>query len=87
MQETYITDELYEQWKKEWYGSFFYVKGTSNSNGLITLINPNIKLEHEPKLVLSDQRILAIEVKISNDYYIFLNTYAPNKKKQKLIFF
>ena len=67
---------------------FFYSKGTSHhSNGLITLLHPNIDLDQEPKLVLSEQRFLSVELKLSNEYYLILNSYAPNKKREKFAFF
>ena len=87
LQETHITESLYKQWKNEWKGYFYFSKGTSNSNGLITLIKPNIILDEEPKLMHSEQRILAIEFTQENDTYLIVNIYGPNKKKEKLIFF
>ena len=35
----------------------------------------------------TSQRILAIEINQGNDDFLIVNTYAPNKKKDKLIFF
>ena len=41
LQETYINDKNAQLWKQEWSGDFIHINGTSNSNGLIILINKN----------------------------------------------
>ena len=39
LQETYITNEKFNDWHLDWNGNFFFVEGSNKSNGLITLIN------------------------------------------------
>ena len=87
LQETYITENNYNQWSAEWKGSLFYFKGTSNSNGLIILINNKLDIEGSAKIIYSEQRILGIEIIISNKKYLLINVYAPNKKKEKVKFY
>ena len=88
LQETYITDDNFNQWSNEWKGSLYYFKGTSNSNGLIILINNKVNFdESSAKILHSEQRILGIEFIISNKKYLIINTYAPNKKKEKVKFY
>ena len=87
LQETYITDKDYVQWSKEWNGSLHYIKGTSNSNGLIILINNKTNIEGDPNIVYSNPRILGIEITISTKKCLIINIYAPNKKREKIAFF
>ena len=69
LQETYITDNTYKQWSNEWNGALHYFKGTSNSNGLIILINNKAGIEESSNIVCAEQRILGIEINIANKKY------------------
>ena len=86
LQETYISAELYNKWKKEWSGHFYYNLGTSHSNGLIILTKSSIYFDEQPKLISSNHRILVIDLKKENHNYLIVNLYAPNKKKDKIFF-
>ena len=87
LQETYITDNTFKQWSNEWNGALHYFKGTSNSNGLIILINNKAGIEESSKIVCAEQRILGIEINIANKKYLIMNIYAPNKKCEKIKFY
>ena len=87
LQETYITENNCKQWSNEWNGSLHYCKGTSNSNGLIVLINKNLDIQGTPQIIISEQRILGIEIKTSNKKCFIINIYAPNKKSEKIKFY
>ena len=87
LQESFITPDDYEKWKLEWNGDFIYVKGTSNSNGLIVLVRNSLKLDSDIKIIHSEQRILGIKIKYSQAEYVIINVYAPHKKREKVIFY
>ena len=87
LQETYITNEVAAEWKKGWGGEFFFHAGSNNSKGQIILLNKNIALDKEPKIILSDERIIALDISIEDVTYYIVNVYAPNKSNEKTIFF
>ena len=87
LQETYITNEVAAEWKKGWGGDLYFYSGTNKSKGQIILINKNIALDRKPKLVSSDERILALDISSENVRYYIINIYAPNKNNEKNIFF
>ena len=42
LQETYSTEELENQWKKQWRGDLFFAHGTSHSKGTLILIREGL---------------------------------------------
>ena len=87
LQETFITDDISYAWKKQWQGNFFHHKGSTNSQGLITLLNKKLTLDSDPVILLSDERIMALKIYYDCSSLVIINIYAPNKKQQKIIFF
>ena len=87
LQETYVTDHLSSIWEKEWGGPFFYFPGTNNSKGQIILINNKLNLDSTPKILLTQERIIALELTIDSKIFSIINVYAPNSKKEKPYFF
>ena len=86
LQETYITNDISYTWKKQWQGSFFHHEGTTNSQGLVTLINKKVPLDRDPVILLSDERIIAIKIYYEGSSIVIVNIYAPNKRQQKISF-
>ena len=84
LQETYITKEKFADWQLDWNGNFFYVEGTNNSNGLITLINSKFSYD-DIELTIKNERILGLKIKFQDIDYYFLNIYVPNIKKEKCL--
>ena len=87
LQETFITEKKYDTWKKEWHGTFFHFSCSSNSKGQILLINDKLKIDIQPKLLRADERVIASELVIDKNKYCIINVYAPNKSKEKQVFF
>ena len=85
LQETYINDQKRNLWELDWKGSFYHVNGTSNSNGLIILIDSKIEKENI-KVVLKKDRVLCLKITISDSIFFVANVYAPCSKKDKLSF-
>ena len=46
LQETYVNENNLMQWKQDWDGDLLHINGTTNSNGLITLINKNLPYDN-----------------------------------------
>ena len=87
LQESFITDSQSSLWKKEWDGPFFYCPGTNNSKGQIILVNKKLNLDSVPKIIHTEERIIALEMILEKKKFSIINIYAPNSKKEKPYFF
>ena len=76
LQETYVNDEKKKVWERDWKGSFYHVNGTSNSNGLIILINSNVE-DSNIKMVFKRDRLLCLKITINDTTFFVANVYAP----------
>ena len=82
VQETYITTEDIDMWKREWGGEVFYTPGSHYSKGLITLIDKKFEVQTVSYKSVSD-RILCISLSYLEKCISILNVYAPNIDKEK----
>ena len=85
LQETYVTEKTAKRWQVEWRGAFIYVPGTSNSKGLIILINKTFCFEelHEYKI---NDRCVGITLKHDGQHFVIFNIYGPSKKEERVTF-
>ena len=77
LQETYLTDELLTEVKRDWHGEVFYSGGTRHSNGLLILINPKFQCE-KIELTHKKDRYLIIQITLQDELYTIVNCYAPS---------
>ncbi len=85
LQETYITEDDVEDWKKHVRGChFLYSPGTKNSKGLITVFGQSFE---DPEQIFRNDRVLITKAKRSNYYYIIINIYAPSDNEPNKINF
>ena len=84
-QETYITSEIVADIEREWKGTVLSRTGTQKSNGLVTLVSPNIRPENT-ELIASSDRILVAKVKGHTSDYVIANCYAPCATPEKTQF-
>ena len=63
IQESYITEDKAEEWKRDWKGGFYYSSCTNHSKGLIILTNPEILID-DIELFLKKERIMGIKSKL-----------------------
>ena len=85
LQESYINDDKRKLWELEWKGHFFHVNGSSNSNGLIILVDQHVDLD-QIKVIFKKDRILCLQITFNDFTFVVANIYAPNTKKEKLEF-
>ena len=85
LQETYITDRCANKWQSEWKGSFIHISGTSNSKGLIILINKTFSCEEVHTFKVND-RCLGITFKHDNQHFVIFNLYVPSQKDERIAF-
>ena len=86
IQESYITEDKAEEWKRDWKGGFYYSSCTNHSKGLIILTNSEISID-DIELIVKKERIMGLTFKINNIEMTIFNIYAPNEKQQRLKFF
>ena len=82
LQETFITDKHVQLWKSEWSGDFFHINGTTNSNGLIILINKNFP-HSDMKEIKVNNRCLGISFTHNDKHFVLFNIYAPSVKEER----
>ena len=81
LQETHITNNVSEEWKREWKSGFIYHEGTPHSLGQIILFSE--KCSEDSSVIISTERILAVKTIIKNKPTIVVNIYAPQGKTDK----
>ena len=74
-----------EQWELQWGGKLFYSLGTARRLGQIILVNK--KMMQNAVLVYRDERILLIEIAITDKKIYIANVYAPQAKQDKIDIF
>ena len=87
LQETYWSEDLEMQIKREWDGDSFFAHGTENSRGVGILIHS--RLEHSTRHVECDNegRIVNILLDIDDHTLNIVNVYAPNTDTERRAFF
>ena len=85
LQEAYITEKNQQLWKQEWSGDFIHTNGTSNSNGLIILINKNLPYDNLKEIKINS-RCLGISFTLEDKHFVIFNMYAPSAKEERTIF-
>ena len=85
VQESYITEEVAEQWRKEWAGDLVFAPGTGHSSGLLILFRKGLQCSFTTKFTSS--RLVVINVEINNKNIIIANAYAPQTWQEKQLFF
>ena len=85
MQETYVTEKNLQLWKNEWSGEFIHHNGTSNSNGLIILINKNFPHSNLKEIKVNG-RCLGISFTHNEKDFTIFNIYAPSIKDERAAF-
>ena len=87
LQETYSTKEVENTWNSQWQGKIFFSHGSEHSRGTMIMIRNC--LEFELKSIRRDNqgRFILLEALVQDQKFILLNTYAPNKSYEQLLFF
>jgi exodeoxyribonuclease III len=85
LQETYILNEDFEKWKKEWGGELYFCENTNHSKGQVILVKKG--LPFKTQCIVKMQRILIIEITLHNTQLYVINLYGPNESNERLAFF
>ena len=87
LQETHSTKECAQFWEAEWGGKVFFSHGSSNSKGVMILVNPNLELKVEKCITDKNGRYILLDLIVDESHIILLNIYAPNDINQQVTFF
>ena len=86
LQETYITQSKFQEWKAGWSGELFFTVGTEHSKGQVVLIRKGYDYSGAT-VVLSTHRILCVRFEAEGQTFVILNIYAPVSDTEKRGFF
>ena len=86
-QETHSTEEREKQWIKEWGSPIYFSHESSDSRGVAILLKRGIDIVVKKSFGDTCGRFIVLESKISDEEYILINVYAPNKDEQSVKFF
>ena len=80
LQETYVTEDVVNKWKKEWGGELVYSVGTGRSKGQLILLGKHLLYDHE--VIHCSDRLLIIKLIVDNESICVCNAYAPNSTNE-----
>jgi len=86
LQETYSTEEIELEWRKQWRGELFFSHGTNHSKGVLILFRND--LDFKIISTTSDPlgRYVMLELMVQDALFLFVNIYAPNKTSDQCDF-
>ena len=87
LQETHSSKLSADAWSAEWGGKVFFSHGTTNSKGVMILINPNLDCKVEKCILDNSGRFIILDVALEDAHIILVNIYAPNDLNQQVKFF
>ena len=85
LQESYVTDELIEQWTREWGGRIHATPGTNHSKGNVLLLSKHFVGEHV-EFTEQNDRIQTLSFKLDGENYQIVNCYGPCEQNLKKAF-
>ena len=87
LQETYSTEEIENQWKKQWSGDIYFAHGSNHSRRVAILIRKSF--DFKLKSIRSDEegRYLILETTIQDVPFLLVSIYAPNTTTKQSLFF
>ena len=77
-QETHSNKESNSIWKNQWGTKCYFANGTSQSGGVAILFSKKVSKVNEIVRDINGRYIMC-KVLINNDWYGFVNIYAPNR--------
>ena len=87
LQETYSTEEIENQWKKQWPGDIYFAHGSFHSRGVAILVRKSFDFKFKSIRFDKEGRYLILEATIQDVPFLLVNIYAPNTTTQQTMFF
>ena len=73
LQETYSTEEIENQWKKQWSGDIYFAHGSNHSRGVAILIRKSFDFKLKSIRSDEDGRYLILETTIQDVPFLLIN--------------
>ena len=87
LQETHSSKLSADVLSAEWGGKVFFCHGTTNSKGVMILINPKLDCKVEKCISDNNGRLIILDVALEDSHITLVNIYAPNDLSQQVKFF
>ena len=87
LQETHSSKDSAITWETEWGGKALFSHGSTNSKGVMTLINPKLDCKIEKVIADKDGRYIIADILLNQVRILLVNIYAPNDQTQQVLFF
>ena len=87
LQETHSSKQCAILWEAEWGGKALFSHGTTNSKGVIILINPKVDCKVEKVISDNKGRYVIADITLDQSHITLANIYAPNDQTQQVSFF
>ena len=78
LQETHLSPVESKRLCKDWVGHVFFSAGSTNSRGVITLINKHVQFKCLREIIDTEGRMIIILAEIQGQTLTLANIYAPN---------
>ena len=82
IQESFVTDDIVKEYKKDWAGEFIYTEGTVHSLGNLLLFKKSFDMSNFD-VIHKSKRIICLTFKYDNEQYMIINVYFPNDTNGK----
>ena len=87
LQETHSSKDSAITWEAEWGGKALFSHGSTNSKGVMILINPKLDCKIEKVIADKDGRYIIADILLNQVRILLVNIYAPNDQTQQVLFF
>ena len=87
LQETHSSKDSAITWEAEWGGKALFSHGSTNSKGVMILINPKLDCKIEEVIADKDGRYIIADILLNQVRILLVNIYAPNDQTQQVLFF
>ena len=87
LQETYSTEELENQWRKQWRGDLFFAHGTSHSKGTLILVKQGFDCVIRGTHRDDSGTFIMLDALIQDVPFLLVNIYSPTKSAEQTQFF
>ena len=86
-QETYSTEELENQWRKQWRGDLFFAHGTSHSKLTLILVKQGLDFVIRGTHRDDSGTFIMLDALIQDCLFLLVNIYPPTKPTAQIQFF
>ena len=86
LQETHISKDSAITWEAEWGGKAIFSHGSTNSKGVMILLNPKLDCKIEKVIEDKDGRYIITDIFLNQIRIVLVNIYAPNDQTQQVLF-